>query len=340
MSSVTPFPDLDAAREEASAWIARTFRGLTPEETAQLQVWIARPVNRRAMLEMQSVWEGLDVLSVLAAPFPKVPAAPAQILPKRPKLVAAAAVAALAIGVGVWLSVSGLRSPASVDAQAPIEAQAYASAIGEHRTIPLSDGSVLALNSNTLVEVAYTSRLRSLTLHRGEAHFEVAHNAARPFIVDVGGRFVNAIGTAFNIRRRDDSAVDVLVTEGIVSTYRSVDDDAQAARLAAGQLLRVLPDGSEQVTTLDAAQRDSLLAWRRGVLVLDGITLEAAMAEMSRYTRQKIVIADPALRTIHLGGSFPVDDLGKLMDALQAGFGIEAHEDKDGTLRLSRAAKP
>ncbi len=74
MSPVTPFPDLDRARNEAAEWIARVFRGLTAEENAALRDWSRRPENRRAMHEMSGVWQGMDVLSVLADLFPREPA--------------------------------------------------------------------------------------------------------------------------------------------------------------------------------------------------------------------------------------------------------------------------
>ncbi len=168
---------------------------------------------------------------------------------------------------------------------AALQAQVYSSTVGEHRTIRLDDGSTLALNSDTLVDVAFTPGLRSLTLHRGEAHFEVAHDTARPFLVTVNGRTVRAVGTAFNVRRRSDTDLDVLVTEGVVSTYAADERDAAAGapadaeRVSAGQLLRVRNGARSQIVRPGDAELEALTSWRRGVLVLDGITLEAALAE-------------------------------------------------------------
>jgi len=338
MSPVTRFPDLDRARNEAAEWIARTFRGLTAEENVALRDWSRRPENRRAMQEMSGVWQGMDVLSVLAEVFP------AKRAPRWRTAVAASLLVAITAGVMVFALRRHDAAGPHHELAAALQAQVYSSTIGEHRTIRLDDGSTLSLNSDTLIDVAYTPGLRSLSLHRGEAHFEVAQDAARPFLVIVNGRTVRAVGTAFNVRRRSDADLDLLVTEGVVSTYAAdrrngtgLDVPADAARLSAGQLLRVRSGNPVQVVRLPEAELEAMTSWQRGVLVLDGITLEAALAEARRYTTRRLVIDDASLGGIRLGGSFRTDDLSPLFRALEANFGIVTHEDADGTLRLRRA---
>lgn len=338
MSPVAPFPDLDAVREEASTWIARAYRGLTEAERIELREWSRRPVNRRAMNEMSDVWQGLGVLSVLSDLFPLDGAQPVVVAPpSRTRWIAvAASVVVVLAGAVTWLS---LRSPAArvaVTAEHALQAVAYSSAMGEHRTIPLPDGSVLALNSDTVLEVALSPTLRSLVLHRGEAHFTVAHDANRPFLVAVNGRTVRAVGTAFNVRRRGDAAVEVLVDEGVVRAYQNETDPGSSVE--AGHLLRIDEDGVPLLRRVDRGEMDRLLAWRRGELILDGITLEAAMAELSRYTTRRIRIDDPKLRALRLGGSFPTNDLAAVLRTLRANFNIEASEDGSGTLTLRQVS--
>jgi transmembrane sensor len=338
LSPVAPFPDPETARTEAATWIARAFRGLTPEEHVALREWSRRPANRRAMNEMSDVWQGLDVLSVLADLFPReggaaVPVAPAPPAPlRRPSRLRYAGLAAGLVAVIAASVLFGARYWQQPGPAPAPPVQAYASAIGEHRSIPLSDGSVLALNSNTQVQVAFTAASRSVILVQGEAHFDVAHDVARPFVVEVNARTVRAVGTGFNIRRRGPLSHEVLVTDGVVST-------APDTRLQAGELLRVAEDGTAAVSRVDAAQIEKLSAWRRGVLVLDGITLAEAMEEISRYTTRRIVIDDPQLGSIRLGGSFPTTDLRGILGSLQASFGIEAHADESGTLHLRRGGR-
>ncbi len=90
-----------------------------------------------------------------------------------------------------------------------------ATAVGAQRELPLPDGSRVVLNTETEIAVAYTPAERRLELRRGEAHFIVTKDSARPFVVSVDGVAIRAVGTTFNIRRRGDTA-DVLVTEGRV----------------------------------------------------------------------------------------------------------------------------
>lgn len=347
MSPVTPFPDRDVAREQASEWIARAFRGLTSEEQARLREWSRKPVNRQAMEEMSSVWRGLDVLSVLADLFPREEARraaqpEAQARPPRARLplrrwalatAATVALAALAILWTHYLGPLALPLPAPSAQVAMQAANVYSSAVGEHRSLRLPDGSTLSLNSDTVVEVALSPGMRALTLHRGEAHFAVAHDPARPFVVTVGSTTVRAVGTAFNIRRRTGRAMDVLVTQGVVSTFAGSE-----ARLEAGQLLRLSEDGTGTVTRLDTAAIDALTAWQRGLLVLDGTTLADAMEEMARYTTRRIVIDDPAIATLRLGGSLPIGDLEAMLRALEASFGIGVAHAADGSVHLGAAA--
>lgn len=91
----------------------------------------------------------------------------------------------------------------------------YRTEIGEIRRIALSDGSVALVNSGSDLQVRYEKAARQLRLDEGEVWFKVAKNLQRPFIVDIDGVHVRAIGTAFSVRRRDDS-VEVVVTEGTV----------------------------------------------------------------------------------------------------------------------------
>jgi len=361
VSPVTPFPDLERAREEAAQWIARAFRGLSQDESSALRDWSRRPENRRAMQDMSGVWQGLDVLSVLADLFPRddlqatpAPAAPAptsrEAAPAaRPASrlrwsLAAAVLLAVALGATYFSHRQDELVAARRALDAALQAQVYSSTVGEHRTIRLDDGSALALNSDTLVDVAYTPGLRAVNLHRGEAHFEVAHDDSRPFLVTANGRTVRAVGTAFSIRRRNDAELDVLVTEGVVSTYAaaatggpSLAAPSTAARLSAGQLLLIRGGSHDRILRPSTVELEALTSWQRGVLILDGVTLEAALDEANRYSIKRIVIDDVRLKSLRLGGSFRTDDLGPMLRALQANFGIEIHEEVDGSLHLTRA---
>src|SRR5690606_33902749 len=92
--------------------------------------------------------------------------------------------------------------------------------VGERRALTLADGSEVILNTDTLIEVAFDAGARDLSLHRGEAYFSVASDAARPFRVHAGGAIVEAVGTAFTVQRTLNEELEVTVTEGEVNFMR------------------------------------------------------------------------------------------------------------------------
>ncbi|CAM3882382.1 FecR family protein [Roseateles saccharophilus] len=200
----------------------------------------------------------------------------------------------------------------------------YGTGVGEQRLIVLADGSRLTLNTSTDVRVKLTDALRAVTVERGEALFEVAKDASRPFVVSVSDAKVVATGTAFLVRfappaKAGGDAFGVTLFEGRVIVQRS--DAAVRSALSGpvvmtpGERLRVgqaiLDSGRAALTgtRLDRPQLDPLLAWKRGVAVLDDVTLAEAVADMNRYSNVPITVADSeALRTLRVSGVFRTGD--------------------------------
>jgi transmembrane sensor len=262
-----------------------------------------------------------------------------------PATLAAAAMAL--IGFGVWRFVD--LSPA--DTAGPF-AIATTTEIGVLRKIPLPDGSVIQLNTDSAVDVRFTTQERRVALTRGEAHFTVAKNRERPFIVSVGGVDVRVVGTVFNIRLRNES-VDVLVTEGTVRVGATdltapgsdvVPDAPGHSEVTAGQKLSIerqapaVPHATRE--ELSAMEVKQALAWQSRRLDFDATPLEEIVAEMNRYNRHKLVIADSRLTARRFGGSFPAGDYETIVRMLEANFGVVA-ENKDGeTLLRLKAPAP
>ncbi|WP_347302571.1 FecR domain-containing protein [Croceibacterium sp. TMG7-5b_MA50] len=205
----------------------------------------------------------------------------------------------------------------------------YHTAIGQRRTVQLADGSAVTLNTGSAIEVALTDRTRAVTLLRGEASFTVAPDRQRPFVVTTDGLTVHAIGTAFNVRLRPQ-LTEVTVTEGVVA-INGARPDEQLVR--AGRAAAVRP-GAVAVTSLRGAEIDRRLAWRGGKLSFDGDTLEQAVAEFNRYRTSPIVIGDPALAGLRIGGTFRADGSDDFAEALGDLFGIRVLRGQDGSLLL------
>src|SRR3546814_1649845 len=118
--------------------------------------------------------------------------------------------------------------------------QQIQTAVGEIRRVPLSDGSLAAVNTQTSLDVTMKPQVREIALNDGEAWFQVAKDRARPFVVEVGDVRVRAVGTAFGVKRTA-GGVDVQVTEGVVEVWR-VGDEGHIQRVAAGSRVFVAPD--------------------------------------------------------------------------------------------------
>lgn len=333
MSNLTEFPDLALAREQAADWISRLSRGLTEAEQADFRRWRASPANERALRQLSKLWGELDVLRELATVFPEPGAAarPAPRLRRWRAAIAAGLAGLLATGgVGVYQHYTGSARATSMLAAEP--ASSYATAVGELRNVPLPDGSQLAINTASLVEVvALGQRSRELRLVRGEAHFTVAHDATRPFRVNAAGHVVQAIGTAFDVRLHADGALEVIVTDGHV---KLLSGNGTVGDLLRGQVLRIDAAGGVHKSTLDDATIASRLAWRSGGLAFDGQTLGDVIEEFSRYTPDRLVVGDPALLQRRVGGYFPAGDTDALLEGLRENFGIASARDADGTIRI------
>lgn len=210
----------------------------------------------------------------------------------------------------------------------------YRTGVGERRVVALRDGSSVTLNTASTVEVAYTDGERRVRLVRGEALFDVAHDAARPFLVDAGSARFRALGTAFNVRLRPD-VVELTVTEGVVGVAAREGEVAVpvAARIAAGGGA-VVRSGAVAPTALDDQRLRQRTAWQEGVLEFDGESLAQVVGEFNRYRRQPIVIGDARLESLRIGGRFEVDEADKFLTALTSSFPIEVIDTADGGVLL------
>lgn len=186
----------------------------------------------------------------------------------------------------------------------------YATAIGEQRTVRLADGSSVVLNTDTRLHVAFSETAREVRLLAGEALFSVEKDAVRPFRVASGRIVVQAVGTAFVVRRTpEQTIVSVLEGEVAVARARPVAVPAAAApdnalRLLAGQRADIV---AHAMRTRDIGNPEAATAWRSGRLVFDGDTLADVVAEFNRYNTVKLVLDDPALSAERISGVFDSD---------------------------------
>lgn len=207
----------------------------------------------------------------------------------------------------------------------------YETQIGEVRSVALSDGSSVAIDARSRIDIAFDAQHRDVHMQSGKALFRAAHNAARPFRVIVDNIVITDIGTTFQVADDDPSGdVEVLVTQGAVR----VDSPAGRVDLTAGQRARfskLAADGPRPKTVRIApADIERMLAWREGRLELDGETLDSAVAAINRHSRLQLRVGDAGLGRESLYGSFRMDDATGFARAVALSLGTEAHTDPDG----------
>jgi transmembrane sensor len=317
---------------QALEWIAREAQGPLPApQQAELDAWLAAsPRHQGAYLRARAIHHTLHQVllpealrpaaSALSAEAEGAAAAdgPAAAAPRR-KLpawsYAGMAVAALLVAtVAMYPALYPALTPAAGSQGAP-DALVLQTGVGELRNVPLADNSVASINSDTRLEVQMTMAERRIALQQGEAWFQVAKDAARPFVVAAGAVRVTAIGTAFAVQRQPGGA-DVVVTEGVVEVSRA--DQRAIVRVAAGEQAFVPErDGVVNVRRQpDAGQRQ--LAWREGMIMLNNDTLARAVAQFNRYNRRQILIADPALRNRTLVGNYRINEAEQFANDVRA----------------------
>jgi transmembrane sensor len=311
---------IDAA---AADWVVRLDRGLTEIEQEKLDTWLAADGRRRgAFARAQAAWLHADRATAFhAAAELRAPAAGG----RREALrwtAAAAVIVSLAVSFIGWQAYTRTH---------------LATARGEIRKDSLADGSYITLDTRSSVSVQFESKARIVSLESGEALFEVAKDSARPFVVHAGNVRVRAIGTAFVVRRRSDDEVEVTVTKGVVTVWRETTNAEPSTRLVAGARTVITPEKIDHPVELTEMELARAVAWKTGIINLDGRTLGDAAAEFNRYNRQTVVIADAALAGQKVVGRFEVSDPRAFVSAAAAM--LDAHVRTEGERLILEAGR-
>jgi len=193
----------------------------------------------------------------------------------------------------------------------------YATAVGEQRTVTLSDQSTITLNTDTSLRVTYSQATRRIDLQRGEALFGVAKNAARPFEVHALGGVAEAVGTQYDVRIDGDHA-DVAVLEGVVAVESS---GATRQSVAAGQSVSYARGGA--VSAPQALNTTAIRGWEQQRIVISDVPLSEALHEYNRYSKLPIVLGSPELGDRHVNGVFHIGDEDAFLGALEQGLHVK-----------------
>jgi transmembrane sensor len=326
--------------EEAAEWTWRLDgEEVGPTDRETFEAWLRQDArHRRAFDDFSKVWRTLDGLAEAKrdeklATF--TDATRRRHAHRSPRWWLGAAAAVL---VGVFAAVLWMRQGSEI--------QTFSTAVGQQRDVTLADGSIVSLNTNSIVETDLTRRIRQVHLRKGEAHFQVAHDRSRPFLVHAGDAVVRAVGTEFEVRLHADQHVDIVVNEGRVEVQAtptgSGPETAGTASRRPAAALRAVSAG-ERLSTSSAdyavkavtpQQLSSEMAWREGAIIFDGEPLSDAIAEIERYTDARIVVSDPETAALRVGGRFRTDNVQDFFQGLQSALPVAIRRAPDGVIYI------
>ncbi|MBL9212223.1 MAG: FecR domain-containing protein [Opitutaceae bacterium] len=279
--------------------------------------------------ELSAAWAGADV----AEPAPPLTRAASSLFRRWRWPLAAAAAAALSVATYHFGTLSAPQSPAP-------------------STRELADGTVVELNGAAVITSDFTATERRVRLERGEAHFTVTKDAARPFTVTAAGISVRAVGTAFNVRLAD-TGVEVLVTEGQVrlqppsapaAPAHSTSAEAAEAAAASGRMLAarqravvaLTSAAAPEVATLTPSEIARVLAWQHRLLNFTATPLGEVVAALNRRNATQLVLADPGLAALRVSASLRSDNVHGFVKLLETGFDVRAEQRGDAEILLTR----
>ena len=343
---------------EALAWIAQlNGDDVSEKDLAAFREWVNRsPAHQREIKELSELWSGLNVLTVMDEPIRQADRVSRQLrktkarqhLRQKVLLPVLASAMVIAVVFASPFMTSGEKEGSKYEASVSVPL-VFKTAKGEHQTHSLEDGSIITINTNSHIEVDFTQGQRNVRLLKGEALFSVAHDEKRPFLVFANDGIVRAVGTEFSVHITDN-AFDVLVSEGsvelstlkptkpisnVINTPVKTTKVASLGIIKAGHAAQV-KDSKASITIVSNDVIDSELSWRVGRLDFAGEGLEEAVAEYTRYTDLNIIISDPELRTLKLGGTFPTGELDLFFKTLELQFGIKVTQSDDNHVYLTR----
>ena len=211
------------------------------------------------------------------------------------------------------------------------EGVAYGTSVGGHETIILADGTRIELNTDSAIRVSELPGERRIRLEKGEAYFQVVHNAARPLVVYVDSRRLTDIGTKFSVRC-DADKLTVAVVEGRVG-YSS-HHMTHPIQLTAGETM-IATASAVSVARKTQHQLANDLGWRRGVVVFNGMQLVEAVREINRYNSRQIALLDPSLAGTKLTATVFTNDPEQFIRMTKFLLGLRG-EKSNSAFRLSR----
>lgn len=339
-------------------FIARHFSGeTTPEDSARIEaIAAAEPEAKEALTVVElathslraGISENLDVEAALArvkarrdaspvVPFAASRGRKTEQIPVRRWRVpmpALAAAALLAVGGASWMAYRNRPAQTASEA-AP---RMFATGVGVRDSITLADGSrvVLGPMSSIKIDAGFNDRSRSVEI-RGDAFFEVVHNASRPFTVHAGNATIVDVGTRFAVSSDAPQGVTVAVLEGSVALQQVNGRGAGGVILKAGD--KGLSSPETGVLVQRGAVTDDDAAWLKGRLIFREATVSEIALSIRKWYGIELKVEDPSIANRRLTATFAGESVDRVLDVIRLALGADIDRNGDtATVRESKGS--
>jgi len=333
--------------EQAIAWVHRMNSGLTSAEKQHLVAWINQDEqHHRAFVEQAKQLNNADSIKELSGIFP---IGERSLLSRKSKRLRPIAFISLTLLFAIACVIT-LHNNLLIESLKTNESLRYQTLIGEQLKVPLSDGSEISLNTDTIIEVSYSDERRLIELIKGEAMFDVAKDKNRPFVVVSGEKSFTALGTIFNIEKSNAQDMELIVTEGrvLVGDRNKVDSGDylpinterllvdQSAVVTAGKKSVILNSIQRSNSAASQLELEMDLAWQAGALIFNHEPLLHVLEEVSRYSHTQFEVSDPKLLSMTVSGYFKIDDVDGLLANLKNNLAINYRHTSLNSIELSK----
>ncbi len=337
---------MNVVEEIASAYVAKIFSGeISSKDKEDLESWLSEESeNFESYKKALATWNMLEDL--------REPLSDKKLLdkyinisePKRISFFKQIAFLSIAVSFLFVITFSFFYAKESVDTFNSNRQLSYQTLVGQQKSIKLSDGSQIKLNTATKLNVNYTDKIRHLKLEYGEAFFDITKEPKRPLKVDFGNGVVTVLGTKFNINHAGDEVV-VAVIEGSVAVdwnkkkadsnqylleeknQRLIDRQEKSMLLKKGDIAyfsknKALPNK----TTPKESKIAGVVSWEKGIVKFYQQPLIDVVAELNRYSRRKILIEDIQVAQLPVNAVFNLDDVDIVLKGIEKALPIKVTE--------------
>ena len=345
------FPEDERIDREASEWVAKRVKGFSANEQDAFFEWLADdPRHSEWYARHMKTWNQLDQLAQWKPEHSKLPNQDLlkyHMTRSRWAWLSGIAAALVIVG-GLWFASNSSLYLDDETVSKNLVANGYESHV-------LPDGSIVEMNRGAALKVDYTAETRRVELVSSEAHFEVAKNPDRPFIVHARGVDIRAVGTAFNVKLTGDS-VELLVTEGRVQMTapepivgssaakpKNIVRDVVAGQMSVASLVARNPgvalgalEPVPEVVEVSADEVGDLLAWKPELLEFDDVPLSEVVEEFNRRNSVQMEFVDAELAEEPIVASFYTANVDHFVELLEWTFDIQSERIGENRVLLSR----